>query len=86
MLHNSFASSRDIVTEMKVPKKSSLQKKLQKGVKKEETDNLLEKHKIEEAVETSKEAAEEENSVESPVVSDADDEVIIRNHYLRNQS
>lgn len=60
---------------MKVPKKSSLQKKLQKGVKKEETDNLLEKHKIEEAVETSKEAAEEENSVESPVVSDADDEV-----------
>lgn len=79
-LHSSFSSSS--VTEMKVPRRSARQKNLQKDAEKEEAINLLEqKENTEEAVERSKdeEAVEEENFVESPVVSDDDDDEVIRN-------
>lgn len=81
-LHSSFSSSSSSVTEMKVPRRSARQKNLQKDAEKEEAINLLEqKENTEEAVERSKdeEAVEEENFVESPVVSDDDDDEVIRN-------
>ncbi|KAK6805293.1 hypothetical protein RDI58_003078 [Solanum bulbocastanum] len=63
---------------MKVPRRSARQKNLQKDAEKEEAINLLEqKENTEEVVERSKDeetAVEEENFVESPVVSDDNDE------------
>ncbi|KAJ8529773.1 hypothetical protein K7X08_036608 [Anisodus acutangulus] len=57
---------------MKVPKRSTRLKKLQKDAEKEETNNLFEqKNNTEDGVEKSQ---EEEDFVESPVVSDDDDE------------